>query len=392
MGEVVRAKDPHLAREVAIKLVRAGLHDSPGARERLAEEARTLAQLRHPNVISVFEAGPCEEGFYIAMELVDSGTLRDWLSQGPHSLDAILQRFIEAGRGLMAAHAAGLVHRDFKPDNVLIDDASGGAKVADFGLSFSSWSGPGRNGPAVADASETTTCTGTVLGTPAYMAPEQWRGRADARSDQYAYSIALYEALYGQRPDSEERVDDVAIPVRSARLGRLPRGLREALARGLRVSPAARFRSLAALVEVLQRVRRRHARRMWSRTFAAVAAVGVLPLIGVAADRWIQPELAVPIAAGVGRAERWLRHPDQVSPDDFAPETLAAIPLTRWQSLFRESAGQHADCGPARITEVHGRTGAVLEYDCEPFDMELAVAVEPGAPYRFTGIRILGVR
>ena len=199
MGVVWSAHDDELDRTVAIKLLRPELGDLG---PRLDKEARALARLNHPNVVSVFDVGTHEGQRFIAMEFVDGETLRTWL-ETPRALPEILAAFVGAGRGLAAAHAVGLVHRDFKPDNVLVG-RDGRARVLDFGLARPP-SGPELQPSAIdldADPRATAlTRDGALLGTPAYMAPEQHLGlTADARSDQFAFAVALFDAVYGQPP------------------------------------------------------------------------------------------------------------------------------------------------------------------------------------------------
>lgn len=215
MGVVWAARDTRLDRPVALKLLRQGAAQSP------AEEARLQARVSHPNVVQVFDVGEADGQAFVAMEFVEGSTLRRWLRQ-PRSREAILRVFHEAGQGLAAAHRAGLVHRDFKPDNVLVD-VSGRARVADFGLA------------AMAER-----VSHRRAGTPAYMAPEQFAGGAvGPHSDQFGYCVALVEALTGQRPRAGERGWG------------LPSHLEQPLARGLTPAPEARFPSMEALLEAL---------------------------------------------------------------------------------------------------------------------------------------------
>ncbi|HEY0251930.1 MAG TPA: serine/threonine-protein kinase, partial [Kofleriaceae bacterium] len=166
MGVVYAAYDPELDRTVAIKLLDAV------AQDRSRREAQAMAQLAHPNVVRVYDVGETEGHIYIAMELIDGETLGAWQRAAQHPAARILAHYREAGRGLAAAHAAGIVHRDFKPDNVLLGPA--GAIVADFGLALD------REKPDP---------HGTVAGTPLYMAPELYAGQpADVRSDQFAFA------------------------------------------------------------------------------------------------------------------------------------------------------------------------------------------------------------
>jgi eukaryotic-like serine/threonine-protein kinase len=199
MGVVYRARDPRLDRAIAIKLVRHG-GATPAGSARLLREAQAMARLCHPNVVPIFDVGPAGGAVFLAMPLLEGGTLRSWLSDRPRSVDAILDRFVAAGRGLAAAHGAGLVHRDFKPDNVLLD-ADGEVHVGDFGLARLAGDEPGSVEPADELSVDELTRTGAVVGTPPYMAPEQLRGLPiDARADQFSFCVALWEAIFGERP------------------------------------------------------------------------------------------------------------------------------------------------------------------------------------------------
>jgi protein kinase-like protein len=290
MGVVYRARDPDLDRTLAIKLVRGdGAASSSGIR--LMREAQAMARLHHPNVVPIFDVGPAGTAVFVAMPLLEGGTLRIWLRGGPRSLDAILDRFVAAGRGLAAAHAAGLVHRDFKPDNVLLG-GGGEVQVADFGLARLA----GRRGPLHSGHDprwpDNLSQTGDMVGTPAYMSPEQLRGRwIDARADQFSFCVALWEALYGDRPflhprpgtgpPLRARLDAIAAgPIRlPPRPGR-PAWLAEVLARGLASDPDQRWPSMQALLEAIAA---RRAPRRWPRWLAAglgaacvIAAIGAL--------------------------------------------------------------------------------------------------------------------
>ena len=268
MGVVFVARDPVLDRRVAVKLVRlAG--DAPEtlvARARLLREAQAMARVTHPNVVTVYEAGLIDRGVYIAMELVEGMTLREWTRRA-RPWREVVDVFLAAGRGLAAAHASGLVHRDFKPANVFVDD-SGRVKVGDFGLVGSGEPADAAQGPRPDSAIQDATA-GMVGGTPAYMAPEQHAGaRVDARADQYAYCVSLHEALTGRRPTE-------ATPGRP-----LARRLRRIIARGTRREPDARFSSMPALIAALERARHGPRGARFALAAAAVAAA-------VAAAFWI---------------------------------------------------------------------------------------------------------
>ncbi len=293
LGRVYAAYDPELDRKVAIKLIRPEVtrHLSEGELStRLVREAKALAQVRHPNVVAVHDVGTAHGRVFVAMELVAGTTLRQWLGQARRDWSEIRDVFVAAADGLRAAHAAGLVHRDFKPGNVLLDEA-GRVQVADFGLARAVGDSPsGRAAPRVraSDVAETKldatiTASGVVLGTPAYMAPEQHRGATvDAKADQFAFCVALFEALYGARPFAGETIDELleaiaarrfALPARSARV---PRWLHRAVAKGLQHDPAARFESMAELRAALEVDRRQ--RRRWGAALVAGALTVVAGL------------------------------------------------------------------------------------------------------------------
>jgi protein kinase-like protein len=278
MGVVYRAHDPVLGRAVAIKLVHS--QGTRASRWRVLGEARALARLRHPHVIPIFDVGTADAGVFVTMPLVEGGTLRDWL-RGGRSLDAILDAFVAAGHGLAAAHAAGIIHRDFKPDNVLLG-AGGEIYVADFGLARVT----GSAAPVDPNLPGDGTRTGAVVGTPAYMAPEQLRGEAsDARADQFSFCVALWEGIHGARPfrGPEQFAEDTlrdrlaAIAAgprpRPGRPGRsaVPAWIAPLLLRGLATERDARWPSLDALLAAIDAHRTR--RRRWRRIAVEVAAV-----------------------------------------------------------------------------------------------------------------------
>ena len=301
MAVVHAALDRQLGRRVALKLVRPDRVDAAG-RARLLREAKAMARLQHRNVVQVYDAGSVDDQVFVAMELVDGGSLHRWLVTAQRSWRQVVEVFIGAGQGLAAAHAAGLVHRDFKPDNVLVDP-QGTARVADFGLAVAGVDDEGVDGEA-SDLPSVTT-TGVLIGTPAYMAPEQLdRHPATAASDQFAYCVALHRALNGIAPFPGDtptalRARIAAAPPDESDLGKaLPRWLRTAVARGLAADPKARHPSMAELVNLLAR------ERGWRRwRIPIVIGATVLTAVGavaIAASRSTKVDPADACDGGVG--------------------------------------------------------------------------------------------
>lgn len=254
MGAVFAAWDPELERRVALKVLTGG-REPHEERNLIMREAKAAAQLAHPNVVTVFEVGIAQDRVFLAMEYVPGPTLRAWVDQTP-TASARIAVLLQAGRGLAAAHAQGLVHRDFKPDNVLVDE-TGQAKVVDFGLAQSSQEFLTHRADAPRtdeDRAAPITQTGPRSGTPDYMAPEQLQGHcANARSDQFAFAVTAWELLCGERPfDTNEHVGTP----RGRPVSGVPRGVTQALTRALSAAPADRFGSMQALLRELDPVPR----------------------------------------------------------------------------------------------------------------------------------------
>ena len=281
MGVVYSARDPQLGRTVALKLLRRGSAAAvPGeSSASTAREAQAMAGLSHPAVVAVHDAGIHEDQRYIVMERIEGGTLRQWLAERPRGWKEILTALLTAGRGLAAAHAAGIVHRDFKPDNVLVG-TDGRVRVTDFGLAQLASATLPTQPPDPTRPARSTTSTGTIAGSPAYMAPEVCRGApADARSDLFSFCATAYEALYGILPFAGRTLEELA---KSVELGELRRPLRKGapsrirhlLARGLAARREERPRSLDSLLDSMADSLRPVGRR------AAALAAAVAALLG----------------------------------------------------------------------------------------------------------------
>ncbi len=270
MGEVFTAYDPELDRKVALKRVRVEDRARGDRRARLLREAQAMAKIRHPNVVAVYDVGQLDDEIFIAMELVDGEALRGWMGR-TQAVEEIVAVFVQAARGLAAAHDNAVVHRDFKPDNAMID-RSGRVQVLDFGLAATA-----NDGDAEA----------SVVGSPAYMAPEQYAGAPpDALSDQFALCVALFEALHGRRPFVGETIAALAAAVTRGELAepaeprKIPRWLDLAVRRGLATAPSDRWPDLAALIAELESglARGRRGRRRGWAIAAGLAASGVVAL------------------------------------------------------------------------------------------------------------------
>jgi hypothetical protein len=339
MGLVYEAFDPFLSRRVAIKLLRADVGEKggdPGShlRLRLLREAKALARLRHPNVVTIHDVGETEDGlFFIAMELVEGETLRRWLPRRARSWREILYAYLEAGRGLAAAHDAGVVHRDFKPSNVLVGAEGDRLLVTDFGLARMTAPGVEDEG-AVSDRTRDVggdpalTRTGTLLGSPAYMSPEQLAGQqADVRSDIFSFCVSLWAGLYGARPFSGGTVDELRRSIRAQRPSSrvpaedVPARIRETIARGLRESPDDRPQDMRTLLDELDRQRAHE---------------------------------------GLSRAQRILREADDFFPAEVKAHALPAVALSLLEGVLGEPLrpsprGARADPPELALLEVWGR-------------------------------------
>jgi eukaryotic-like serine/threonine-protein kinase len=399
MGVVYRARDPELNREVAVKLLRpdrrGGAHD-----RRLMREAQALAQLSHPNVVAVYDVGVHAENVFLSMEFIDGQTLDEVLAARPHDWRAVLGLFVQAGRGLAALHEKGLVHRDVKPSNLIVDGA-GRLRVSDFGLARieegqslgaltrsgrggASTTSTGAGGPPDVTLSEDgvdptgypaplsatpdsdgallaspLTQVGNVVGTPRYMAPEHHAGLATRASDQFSFCVALWEALYGEHPFGAGDRSALIAAVLAGRRRPAPRKkgvpgwLERAVARGLAVDPAARHPSMAALVDVLATRPRRRRRALLAVGLAAAALAAGGTAIGlraVGADR--APPVDCSRAGDSGLAAWSAARPGLIASLSAPPPALSGKPDSAAASA--PQAAMRAD-NAARIAGVIDR-------------------------------------
>ncbi|MCA9715699.1 MAG: serine/threonine protein kinase, partial [Myxococcales bacterium] len=360
MGVVYSAYDPELDRKVAIKILRGERGDVRG-NARLVREAKAMARVAHPNVIAVIEVGEHEGHTFVVMEYLRGKSLDEWIT-GARSWREIVAVYAQAGRGLAAAHQAGVVHRDFKPHNAMIIEGGvddGRVKVLDFGLArareeLTQGAEPLARGAGV-DASLTR--TGAIMGTPLYMAPEQYLGlEADARSDQYSFGVSLHEALYGQLPYTAGELAELrelvlagqyAAPERGADV---PPWVLRVLRRALSREPEARYPSMHALCEALERdptARRRRVAVTASLVAAACVGSWAIARAGVDASRpCAGPEFTLEDVWSAGpraRMHESFARPGRAS----ALETLARVEArldvyaTGWREQRREACEQH---------------------------------------------------
>lgn len=296
MGSVYLAYDPNLDREIALKLVQV----QPADRERAAREGRSLARLNHPNVVRVFDVGRQDNRVFIAMELLKGPTLSVWLRQERPTWRGILDVFIGCGRGLVAAHLAGIVHCDFKPSNVVFDPELR-PKIVDFGIALE------HDATSLDDDTDTSgthrisVVVSRAKGTPLYMPPEQYRaGRVTEAADQFAFCVALYDALSGRHPfsDSRDRTDVARAVIRGTvrpmEVAGLPTRVVDAVMRGLSRRPEKRWPTMASLVRELHGARQRRRRSATAAGGLIIAAIG----LGLAGES----EVAAPCMTAQERA------------------------------------------------------------------------------------------
>src|SRR6266540_2238936 len=430
MGEVYAAYDPELDRKIAIKSLRArgqGAAAVADGKTRLLREAQAIARLSHPNVVVVFDVGTFRDSVFIAMEFVEGHTLGYWLESQPRKIRDVLDVFMSAGRGLIAAHAADLVHRDFKPDNVMITK-TGQVRVMDFGLARQQSqddepspagqqvmtdeeraaalaetmdpdvdpdataelaAGSAPDGPVVSGSGGylrvKLTATGAVLGTPAYMAPEQFAGTGgDARTDQFSFAVALYEGLYGHRPFAGQNVIALMANVVSGTISpppdgtRVPLWLRKILLRGLATKPGDRFPSMTEMLAALSHdpaVRRR--RWLAAATGAVVIAAAVVGL-----NRLSSGQRALCAGGAARAATAWGPEQRKAAERAFATSGNRSGP-----TLFASAAGiidQYVARWTAMYTDVCEATHVRGEQSADVLDLRMGCLGQ-----RLSGVKAL---
>jgi tetratricopeptide (TPR) repeat protein len=389
-GAVYAAWDPELDRRVAIKVVLPSLSgDSGDAEARLLREAQALAKLHHPNVVRIFDLGGSglgrdrrgrqRRGVYIVMELLEGSTLRQWLRSRP-SRAAIVQAFTQAARGLAAAHAVGVVHRDFKPANAILGP-DGCVKVLDFGLAredlepFVSHTPTGSHATLSGSASDSLTRTGVVMGTPRYMAPEQHGAEpVTTASDQYALCVALWEALCDAPPFRCEDIVDLAERKREGpppRPESMPRPLYRVLARGLHPDPAQRFGDLDAFVRALVATER--PARHWA--WAVGAACASVLAMGAVAAAPAEPELCRRPDDGLAAAHERFDEVVAIARDEAG--TRSALPRRVEARLQRFADGwssaRQTVCESTSTAEERTSQAACLERGGKAFEAALGL-------------------
>ncbi len=414
MGVVYTAYDDKLDRKIAVKVMRSeSERDDTIGKARLLREAQAMARLAHPNIVTVHEVGEVDHQVFVAMEFIRGHSLDRWL-EDPHPWREILDVFLQAGRGLEAAHRAGLVHRDFKPQNVLVgsDSGSTGAvKVLDFGLARSVGPGEVDAGEALVPTGTAAiklldahlTRTGALMGTPAYMAPEQHHGLpADARSDQFAFAVALFEGLHHQHPFDCSTLATLLGDVTSGKVrepanaSKVPSWLRRAIQRGMAVDPAERYPSMTAMLAELGRDPASKRRRIFASTALAglvgAASFGAATLSSSAAtvcegaetelagvwdaDRKAAAEQAL-LATGVPyAAETWQRAMPLL--DTYAHDWAAM----RTEACETHRQGTHSDrlhdlrtaCLDLRRASLDALTAALTEADATTVEKAVTAA------------------
>jgi serine/threonine protein kinase len=377
MGVVYSAFDEELDRRIAIKVLGADIAVEFKGRARLMREAQAMAKLSHPNVVHVYEVGQVDSRVFVAMEYIRGVTLRDWLDQGTHSWQEKLAIVIQAGEGLFAAHEQNIVHRDFKPENVMVA-TDGRARVLDFGLARATDEADDEDDPQAGSRTLETafperqgsvlsvqlTKHGSIMGTPAYMSPEQHFGQpTDASSDQFNFCVVLYEALFGVRPFAGDNRLAIAFATKQGTITPppaatdVPAAIKDIIVRGLAVDPKTRWPSMRALLDVLRDASTPAQVRSRAPLFA-IATLAVLVISLAAVLLWPKPAAPVPseVEAIAAEARLWASRAHWVYPDADAPEQTALRAVT----ALRELQGELDAPGESQADELGLEFGGTL--------------------------------
>jgi tetratricopeptide (TPR) repeat protein/tRNA A-37 threonylcarbamoyl transferase component Bud32 len=334
MATVYAAFDPELDRKVALKVLR-GRGDRD--HDRLRREARTLAALVHPHVVTVFDVGVHDGLLFIAMEFVEGETLREWMARGPRTWRELAPVFLGAARALSAAHAKGIVHRDVKPENLLLD-RDGVVHVGDFGLA------------AIGHVVE-------VAGTPAYMAPEQLDGEATEQSDQYSFCVTLFEAIFGERPKHAR------VPSKTG----VPRAVTDAIRRGLAETAADRHASMAALEQVLA------TEPVWRRQWFVLGVAGAIAAAGIAIVVGTRDSGAECSVAGEAARAKWTAQREAVR-KAFGKAEPAFAAVDRGMSKYLDAWAAMSEESCERTNVRGDQSASLLDLRTKCLDRNLAAA------------------
>jgi predicted Ser/Thr protein kinase len=408
MGIVYEARDPQLGRHVAVKVMR-DIDATDDSAARTKREAQALARLSHPNIVTVHEVGHWLNGVFIVMELIEGTTLRSWMDAGPRPWREVLELFGQIGRGLVAAHRAEVVHRDFKPENVLIGH-DGRPRIVDFGLArhevdtSENREVSDDDAAALAETGEQDslatplTRTGAILGTPAYMAPEQHAGaEAGVESDQFSFCVTLWEALYGARPFSGSTRAEVA---RAASEGSItapspsraaPTWVRATIERGLAADAADRYSSLAQLLDVFERkIGQRRRRAMIAAAVLVTVTLGGATAYSLTRDASSGSRACTPAAdrlAGVWNdsvrasiAKRFAAHDDAFVANSWKSVLVELDPYAEsWAKQYDHACAspdddqllhaQRMTCLEGRLLELDAMSAYLQDADARSFSL-----------------------
>ncbi|MBZ5711422.1 serine/threonine-protein kinase [Nannocystis pusilla] len=399
MGVVYKAEDRQLGRKIALKVLRAGGEgdDARDGAARLLREAQALARLDHPNVVAVHEVGELADDVFVAMEFIEGETLRKWMARGgPRPWPEVTAAFVQAGRGLAAAHRADLVHRDFKPENAMID-VQGRVRVLDFGLARTAGLGPPSSLVArILHAGAPGPQTSMIAGTPPYMAPEQHLGLpCDTRSDQFSFCVAFYEALFGVRPFPDGDPAHRFQAIMAAELRRPPRPvkvpgfMRAALARGLAAVPNRRHESMDALLHAITEAPRLRRRRLMASALVLLLAIAG----GLAFSLWRETRGGCSDHADrVARLWAERREPLRAAitgvDAPYVDETWQALAAAmearagRWSELYTGACEAYQSAAPEEQAALVGRMTCLSGQARELAAMLTALSEEPDSAAR----------